>query len=92
MFDSFSGLLQPELLVALLFALAAFAAVLSVAAPMLQNDPLKARIGRAEAGQFADPRANRLRGAARVGYATRTGYWFGCLNWLLVIPPHAQSH
>ena len=44
MLDAFSGLLRPELLVTLLVALAAFAAVLSVAAPMLQNDPLKARM------------------------------------------------
>ncbi|PZF78712.1 type II secretion system F family protein [Aestuariivirga litoralis] len=44
MLESVSALLRPELLVTLLFALAAFAAVLSVAAPMLQNDPLKARM------------------------------------------------
>lgn len=44
MLDAFSGLLRPELLVTLLVALAAFAAVLSVAAPMLENDPLKARM------------------------------------------------
>lgn len=44
MLDAFSELLQPELLVTLLFALAAFAAVLSVAAPMLQNDPLSTRM------------------------------------------------
>jgi tight adherence protein C len=44
MLDAFLGLARPELLVTLLCALAAFAAVLSVVAPMLQNDPLKARM------------------------------------------------
>lgn len=39
-----SDLLQPEVMVTLLFAFAAFAAVLSVAAPFLQEDPLKERM------------------------------------------------
>lgn len=39
-----SDLLQPEVIVTLLFAFASFAAVLSVAAPLLQQDPLKERM------------------------------------------------
>lgn len=44
MLQALSAILQPEILVTLLVALAAFAAVLSAAAPLLQNDPLKARM------------------------------------------------
>lgn len=44
MLDAISALMQPEILVTLLFALAAFAAVLSAAAPMMQNDPLRVRM------------------------------------------------
>lgn len=44
MLDALSALLKPEILVTLLVALAAFAAVLSVAAPVLQNDPLRTRM------------------------------------------------
>lgn len=40
----FAELMQPETLVALLFSLAAFAAVLSAAAPLMQNDPMQARM------------------------------------------------
>lgn len=44
MIEAFRELLQPELLVTVLFALAAFAAILSVIAPMLQENPLNARL------------------------------------------------
>lgn len=44
MLDALFNLLRPEALVTLLAALAAFAAVLSVAAPIMQKDPLKARM------------------------------------------------
>lgn len=44
MFQSFTGVLQAETLVTLLFALAAFAAVLSAAAPFMENDALKERM------------------------------------------------
>ena len=39
-----SELLRPEVIVTLLFAFASFAAVLGVAAPLLQEDPLKERL------------------------------------------------
>lgn len=44
MLKMFADLVQPEMIVALLFSLAAFAAVLSAAAPLMQNDPLQARM------------------------------------------------
>lgn len=44
MLELFSDLLRPESLVTLLFAVAAFAAVLSVAAPMTQSDSLQTRM------------------------------------------------
>lgn len=44
MMKIFADLFQPETAVALLFSLAAFAAVLSAAAPMMQDDPLKSRM------------------------------------------------
>ena len=44
MFQSLSTFLEPETLITLLVAVAAFAAVLSAAAPLLENDPLKARM------------------------------------------------
>ena len=44
MLQILSDLMRPETLVTLLFALAAFAAVLSAAAPLLQDDPLKERM------------------------------------------------
>lgn len=44
MLNTLVNLLRPEVLVTLLAALAAFAAVLSVAAPMMQKDPLKTRM------------------------------------------------
>jgi tight adherence protein C len=37
-------LIRPEMLVTVVIAIAAFAAVLTVAAPMVENDPLKARM------------------------------------------------
>lgn len=74
-----SELLQPETLVTLLFAFASFAAVLSVAAPFMQDDPLKERMKlvgrererlRAEQKQKAGAEA-RLRDARDVGVARR---------------------
>lgn len=44
MLHSLTGLLQVETLVTLLFALAAFAAVLSAASPFMENDALKDRM------------------------------------------------
>lgn len=44
MLDAISTLLQPETVITLLISLAAFAAVLSAGAPLLQNDPLKDRM------------------------------------------------
>ncbi len=44
MFHYFAAFLEPETLVTFLIAVAAFAAVLSAAAPLLENDPLKTRM------------------------------------------------
>lgn len=44
MLNLVSELSQPEVIVTLLFSFAAFAAVLSVAAPFMQHDPLKERM------------------------------------------------
>lgn len=80
MFDLFSGLLQPTTLVTLLIAIAAFAAVLGVAAPMAQNDLLKARmkaVGVEREKLKARQRAQlgsaegRLRDVRKVGLAQR---------------------
>jgi tight adherence protein C len=75
-----SGLLRPELLVTLLAALAAFAAVLSVVAPMLQSDPLQNRMKavsveraklRAQIRARLQPGDGRLRMNTNAGLATR---------------------
>lgn len=44
MLEAISALLQPETTITLLISLAALAAVLSAGAPLLQDDPLKARM------------------------------------------------
>lgn len=59
MLELLRDLLQPETLVMLLFAVAAFAAVLSAAAPLLQDDPLKARM------QVVSTERERLRAAQK---------------------------
>lgn len=44
MLETLSSFLKPEILVTVLIALAAFAAVLSIAAPLMQSDPLQSRM------------------------------------------------
>ncbi len=80
MLDSLSGLLQPDTLITLLFSLAAFAAVLSVAAPLLQKDPLKLRMKavsiererlRTQSRAKTGPGDARLRDNRESGFARR---------------------
>ena len=80
MLEVIRDLLQPELLVTVLFALAAFAAVLSVVAPMLQENPLDARLKsvsmereklRSQQRAKLDQGESRLREARRAGVAKR---------------------
>jgi len=66
MLELLKDLLQPETLVTLLFAVAAFAAVLSAAAPLLQDDPLKARM------QVVSTERERLRAAHKQKGAVET--------------------
>ena len=79
MLEAISALLQPETIITLLISLAAFAAVLSAGAPLLQDDPLKNRMDlvnaereriRAERKGKADG-APKLRDLGKVGFARR---------------------
>ncbi len=78
MLEALSSLLQPTTLVTLLFAVAAFAAFLSIAAPMAQNDVLQTRMKavgverdklRARQKAEAAPAEGRLRDARKPGLA-----------------------
>ncbi len=59
MVDFIYGMLQPETLISLLIGMAAFATVLTLAAPLMQNDVLKARM------QMVSAERQRLRAEQR---------------------------
>lgn len=63
MFQSLSSLLQPQLILTLLVAVVAFAAVIGVAAPLIQPDPLKERM-KAVGEERERLRVERKRGAS----------------------------
>jgi tight adherence protein C len=92
------NLLAPEVLVTLLFGLAAFAAVLSIAAPMIKSDPLKTRMKevslernrlrerqRAQLGAAAEGSRLRDTGNARVA-----GQLVDTLNLRRIFEPEAS--